>query len=95
MVILELIYKKSLDEVNKYLDAHREFLSKYYSEGIFIASGPKIPRDGGVILALIDKDNARKIITEDPFFYHEIAEYKIIEFEPNKYSEPFKRVLEL
>lgn len=49
MLIIELTYKKSLDEVNSLLDEHRSFLDQFYSQGLFIASSPKNPRDGGVI----------------------------------------------
>ncbi|MEM9242760.1 MAG: YciI family protein [Pseudomonadota bacterium] len=93
MIIAELTYKKSLDEVNKFLEEHRKFLDNYYSQGIFIASGPKYPRDGGIILAMTDKDNMMRIIKEDPFYCQEIADYKVVQFEANKYSRTFEAVI--
>ena len=42
MLLIELTYKKPIDEVNNFLDQHRSFLNKYYENGIFLASGPKI-----------------------------------------------------
>jgi uncharacterized protein YciI len=94
MLIIELIYKKSLDAVNSLLEEHRAFLNKYYSQGLFIASGPKHPRDGGVILALGDKQTIIKIIQEDPFYRREIADYKITQFEPTKYSQLFGKIIQ-
>ena len=91
MVIIELIYKKSLDEVNHHLEAHRAFLDKYYTLGLFLASGPKQPRDGGVILALTDKEHAAQIIQEDPFNQQAIADYRILEFTPTKHQDDFAR----
>ena len=41
MLVIELTYKKSLEEVNILLEEHKSFLDKCYSEGLFIASGPK------------------------------------------------------
>lgn len=95
MLVVELTYKKSLEEVNKLLEEHRSFLDKYYSEGLFIASGPKNPRDGGVILTLSDKATITKIIQEDPFYQHNIADYEFIEFEPTKYSHHLEKVIQL
>ena len=84
MVIIELTYKKALSKVDKYLSWHREFLDKYYATGAFIASGPKRPREGGVIIATFTKAEAEKVIVEDPFYQQQIADYRIVEFEVNR-----------
>lgn len=76
MMVVELTYKKSLEEVNKFLDQHRIFLKKYYDAGIFVASGPKDPRDGGVIIAIADKTTIKKIVSNDPFYKNDIADYR-------------------
>lgn len=93
MIIIELTYKKPLDEVNALLQEHRNFLEKYYSKNMFLASGPKKPRNGGVILAMGDLSVINKIIEEDPFYQHTVADYNVIEFEPSKYSSDFKNIL--
>lgn len=95
MLIVELTYKKSLDDVNQFLEAHRSFLNKYYSQGVLIASGPKDPRDGGVILAMVDKEVMMAILKEDPFYCQGIADYRVIQFEPNQYSHVFEKALKL
>jgi uncharacterized protein YciI len=87
MLIIELTYQKPLSEIEKQLLAHREWLDQYYAQGLFIASGPKQPRDGGIIIALMDKEAATKLIVEDPFYQHGLAHYKITEFEPVKYCK--------
>jgi uncharacterized protein YciI len=74
---------------------HVKFLDKYYAKGIFQASGPQIPRYGGVILARAkSRDELRMILEEDPFYIHKSAEYQITEFIINKSSEPFSDFLE-
>ena len=93
MLIIELTYKKPLDDVNELLQKHRDFLSKYYRKKVFLASGPKNPRNGGIILSMSDKATIDKVLEEDPFYQHEIADYRVIEFEPNKYSDEFKNIL--
>ncbi|MDP4170378.1 MAG: YciI family protein, partial [Bacillota bacterium] len=51
MFIVELTYVKSLDEIDRLREAHVAFLKKYYEKGIFLMSGPKNPRKGGIIIA--------------------------------------------
>ena len=50
MFIAILTYKKPLEEVDRFLQAHRDFLAEHYAAGDFIASGPQTPRVGGVIM---------------------------------------------
>ena len=91
MFIANLKYKKSMEEVNKVLEAHLEYLDKYFEKGKFICTGKKsFPELGGVIL--FDSNNleeAEKILYEDPFYIEEIADYEIIEFQPVKFSQNF------
>jgi uncharacterized protein YciI len=93
MVIIELRHKKPLSEVDKFLQEHKSFLDKYYAQGLFIASGPKIPRDGGIILSMANKETILKIIAEDPFYRQEISDYNLIEFEVGRHSQAFKEIL--
>ena len=91
MFIANLKYKKSIEEVNKVLETHLEYLDKYFEKGKFICTGKKsFPELGGVIL--FDSNNleeAKKILYEDPFYIEEIADYEIIEFQPIKFSQNF------
>lgn len=91
MFIANLKYKKSIEEVNKVLETHLEYLDKYFEKGKFICTGKKsFPELGGVIL--FDSNNleeAKKILYEDPFYIEEIADYEIIEFQPVKFSQNF------
>ncbi len=95
MYIASLNYIKSLNEVEKYLEEHVKFLEKYYEMGKFVCSGRKNPRTGGIILLNAENlSEVEKIISEDPFNIHKIAEYEIIEFLPTKYNEKFKGFVE-
>lgn len=92
MFVLLLKYKKSLEEVEKALEAHITYLEKYYVLDKFICSGRRNPRIGGLILCNAkDKDEVNEIIKEDPFYKEDIAEYEIIEFMPTKYAEGFEK----
>jgi len=92
MFIIELDYIKSLEEVDKFLAVHRAFLDEGYAKNYFIASGPKNPRTGGIILSNIEsRKQLEAIIEKDPFYIEKIAEYKITEFVPVKYDQNFSK----
>ena len=87
MFIIALTYQKALEEVDKHLSAHVEFLKTHYAKGIFIASGRKNPRNGGVILALAaNRAEIEAVIACDPFYIHDVATYEITEFTPSMTS---------
>ena len=94
MFIVNLTYIKPLDEVEKFLEKHIEFLNQYYTKGHFIASGRKNPRTGGIILMRAkNKEAVQEIITHDPFYQNEIAQYGVIEFEASKYCPEFETII--
>lgn len=88
MFIAILTYKKPLSEVDKFLDAHRDYLAEHYAAGDFIVSGPQTPRIGGVIMIKADNRAAVDfIIAQDPFNINEIADYQIVEFTPTMFCD--------
>lgn len=92
MFIIMLTYKAPMTEVLRLLPVHQQFLDKYYEAGNFIASGPQVPRTGGVILCRAnDRSEVEQIIKEDPF--NEIADYSITEFEANTYITGWEQLL--
>lgn len=92
MFFAMLTYKQSLEKVDEYLEEHKLYLDKNYKLKNFIFSGRRNPRVGGVILInRTSKDQVMKIIKEDPFYIHDIADYELIEFTPSKYDEEFSR----
>jgi uncharacterized protein YciI len=96
MFVILLKYIKPIDIVDKHLEAHRAFLTKCYAQDLLIASGPQIPRTGGVILSQIqDRGQLDEIISQDPFNINKIAEYTIIEFDPVKYHANFSSFVTL
>ena len=86
MFIAILTYKKSLEEVDRFLQAHRDYLAEHYAAGDFIASGPQTPRVGGVIMIKADsRVTVDSIIAQDPFNVNGIADYQIVEFTPTMF----------
>jgi uncharacterized protein YciI len=94
MFIVDLQYIVPLEELDAHMDAHVQHLKKYYEQNVFIASGRKVPRTGGVILALADsKEELENIIHQDPFYEHKLAEFKITEFLTSLYHPDLKDLL--
>ena len=88
MFIAILTYKKPLEEVDRHLQAHRDYLAVHYAAGDFIASGPQTPRIGGAIMMKAKSRAAvDSIIAQDPFNINGIADYRIVEFTPTMFVE--------
>ncbi len=94
MFIIELTYIKPIEAVESALEAHIAFLNRYYDLGVFVCSGRKNPRTGGIIICNVEGQEAlQSVISEDPFYQNEIAEYKVIEFVPTMYAEGFDKFI--
>jgi len=88
MFVIELNYKVDLAQIDAHMTAHVRFLKKYYAAGNFLVSGRKIPRDGGIILAVgKSRDEIEAIIKEDPFHAHGLADFRIIEFRASQRAD--------
>lgn len=95
MFVIHVVYRKTLKEVDCYLEDHRAFLRIQYNCGNFIASGPCEPRNGGVILARgNDLKAIQTIVAQDPFYIHEVADYKITQFHPTMTAEGLEGINE-
>jgi uncharacterized protein YciI len=81
MFVIELTYKADLSEIDANMRAHMAFLKKHYAAGRFLVSGRKIPRDGGIILAVGEsREQIEAIVKEDPFVARGLSDYRITEF---------------
>ena len=95
MFVVQLTYSAPLSEVDKYLQAHREFLDYYYKQGLLVASGPMKPRTGGIIIAATnDRTYLESIFEKDPYHLAEIAEYQFIEFIPIKHRAELEELIQ-
>ena len=94
MFIVSLTYLAPLAEIDASLEAHRAFLDRHFAAGTFIASGPKIPRTGGVILATAeDRDTLMAVLAEDPFRREGLANYDVIEFSASRFADAVPELL--
>jgi uncharacterized protein YciI len=88
MFVIELAYKAGLDRIDAHMKAHMKFLKKYYDAGNFLVSGRKIPRDGGIILAVgASRAAVEAIAREDPFVEQGLADCRVIEFRASQRAD--------
>lgn len=88
MFIVSITYTRELSAVDKLIDEHVRYLDEQYAAGHFLASGRKVPRTGGVILAQVASRSALDLILQqDPFYQADMADYDVTEFVPSKVAE--------
>ena len=82
-----------LPELDEHMEVHVKFLNKYYKKGVFVASGRKVPRTGGIILALAENEHAiENIMSEDPFTRLKLANYSVTQFLTSQYHPELKQL---
>jgi uncharacterized protein YciI len=88
MHIVIVKYRKALDAVDQHIAEHRAWLDTLFARGVLLASGPLVPRTGGLLLAsgTRSREELDSILLDDPFRNHLIAEYEVITFTPTKRS---------
>ena len=95
MFVIELVYTAPLAAIDAHMAAHVTFLKKYYAAGNFLVSGRKVPRDGGIILAVgKTRQHIEQIVEEDPFHAHGLAEFRIIEFRASQRANDIQKRIE-
>ena len=95
MFVIELTYKADLTELDAHMAAHVVFLKKYYAAGNFLVSGRKIPREGGIILAVgKTRQEIEAIVAEDPFFKEGLADFRIVEFRASQRAKDIPKRVE-
>jgi uncharacterized protein YciI len=61
------------------MEPHMAWVKEGYARGWFLASGRKVPRTGGVVLAIGNRAEIEAYVAADPFAIHGVAEYEITE----------------
>lgn len=85
MFIIDIEHKATLDEIDQHLEAHRKFLDDCYQKNLFLMSGPKKPRTGGIIIAnMADREQLLNLLKADPFYHYKLSDYTITEFSATK-----------
>ncbi|MFD7060720.1 YciI family protein [Streptomyces sp. NPDC059906] len=95
MFVLELSYTAPLEAVDAVLPDHVAWLDGLYEQGVFLASGRKETREGGVILAVAgDRARIEEITAGDPFVRAGVCAYRVTEFVATKTAPGLERYRE-
>ncbi len=88
MFIVSLTYTAPVEQVDALLAPHVEWLRAGHAAGHFLGWGRKVPREGGIILALGESREAVTAIAQgDPFVTGGVATVEVIEWAPG-YLDP-------
>jgi len=90
MFLLNITYIKPIEEIDAVLAPHRVWLEELCQRKVVVVSGPKNPRQGGLILLSVKtRAEAEAIVAADPFTSAGVSSVEIIEFTPVKYDPDF------
>jgi uncharacterized protein YciI len=93
MFVITLRYVAELERIDAALRAHTDWVDGQYDAGVFVASGAKVPRTGGVILAAgLERPELEARLALDPFRQQGLAEYDIVEFTPRRVAAGLERL---
>jgi len=93
--VVEIIYTAPIEQIEATTSEHRNYLKQGYEKGFLLLSGPKIPRNGGIVIAKFESLEAiTEFFKNDPYQSKNLAEYKITEFMPKNFQENLKNWIE-
>jgi uncharacterized protein YciI len=79
LFIVTLTYARPLEEVNKRLDAHRDWLVVNTRAGRICVAGPLEPRTGGLIVAhCADREELDRMMALDPFVTGGLVDVQVL-----------------
>ncbi|HEX7850115.1 MAG TPA: YciI family protein [Sphingomonas sp.] len=78
--LILITYVVALDDVDRHMKPHIDWLERGYDEGLFLLSGRRNPRTGGVIVCRGHKAEVEALAASDPFVTSGAATIEVIEF---------------
>lgn len=85
LFVIDLTYVVDLDRIDAQIPGHVRYLDQGYEDGVFLMSGRKNPRTGGIILAQdVSRDAIIARTQQDPFIEMGLASMRVTEFHPSK-----------
>lgn len=94
MFVVSLTYKVPDEIVDFHRPGHMAWLKDAFDDGIFLASGRRVPATGGVLLSKVDRATLDASLAEDPFYSNGVAEFEIIEFTATSVAEGYENLLD-
>lgn len=94
LIAAAVVLRSNVDlaTIDAEMRAHVAWLRTHYAAGTFLASGCKVPRDGGVILAIgHDRAQIEAIVREDPFVARGLTDDRLIELRASRRADDLPR----
>jgi uncharacterized protein YciI len=83
--LIDIVFTVPMDQVEKVVPAHREFLQQGYDRQLLLMSGPKSPRTGGIVIGRAETLEAiQAFFHDDPYATAGVAKHHFTEFLPVK-----------
>lgn len=83
MFILDITYTAPIEVIDGLLADHIAWLEQGRADGMFMAWGRKVPRDGGLVYATGARETVEAAAQRDPFVANGAASVRVIEFVPS------------
>ncbi|MBU2960630.1 hypothetical protein KO516_07335 [Citreicella sp. C3M06] len=90
LFVIDIDYTAPFEEVQKVLAPHMDYVRACYASGVFLMSGPKEPRTGGIVIAQGTRAQIDGIIAGDPFTTAGVVATTITEFSASNMAEALK-----
>ena len=85
LFLVDIEYVVDLALVEPHMQAHLAFVDEGYARGFFLASGPKVPRTGGSIIATApERSMLEAFLARDPFVTEGLMAASVTEFMPRR-----------
>lgn len=93
LFVIDITYTVPMDEVQKVLAPHMDFVRDCYASEVFLMSGPKEPRSGGIVIAqAASLTEVEALVARDPFTLAGVVSVQIIQFHASNMTEALKAV---
>src|SRR6476646_4604909 len=82
MFVLISRFQQPLEEINRHLAPHSEWVQRHYTSGRFLVSGRREPPVGGVIVArAASEEEIQEILATDPLQQLGLVVYEVVAFD--------------
>lgn len=79
--LVELFFLKSFETFGDIVPQHRAYLQTGYDHGMFLMSGPREDKSGGIVIARApDLETLQAFFAQDPYSINGLAQYRISAF---------------
>lgn len=83
LFVVTIEYVRPIEEIEKSTEDHRAYLRKLKAAGKLVASGPFVPRTGGMLLLQAEsREQLDFILRGDPFNLRALAAYDVKQWNP-------------